>query len=123
MILQKIDLDFSVCKIENINSIDFTGEFVFLSKTDDEISLVCESRYVPDNAVAVEPDWKALKIAGVLDFNMTGVIAGISNILSQAGISIFVISTYNTDYILVKSYDYDNAVVLLSNAGYVINQT
>jgi len=103
-----------------MENIDFTRNFVFLSKTDDEISLVCESCFVPDNAAAVESGWKALKIAGVLDFGMVGVIAKISEILSAAGISIFVVSTYNTDYIFLKAGNYEKSIELLSRNGYTI---
>ena len=101
--------------------IDFTRDFIFLSKTDDEISLVCESAYAPDNAVISEPDWKALKISGILDFGLTGVIAKISGLLAEANISVFVISTYNTDYILLKSANFDNGVKILADNGYIIN--
>ena len=54
MQLQKLEHEFSVCKIESLEQVDFTREFVFLSKTDDEISLVCESDYIPANAIASE---------------------------------------------------------------------
>ena len=120
MKLQKIGYDFTVCKIENTNHIDFSREFVFLSKTDDEISLVCESDYVPPVTIASETGWKALKIIGILDFGMIGVIAKIANILAKAGISIFVTSTYNTDYIFVKAKDFDKSVQALISNGYVI---
>ena len=120
MTLLKIGLEFSVCKIRDVKDIDFTKDFTFLSKTDDEISLVCESQYVPESAVAVEADWRALKIEGVLDFRMVGVIAKMSNILTEAGISIFIVSTYNTDYIFLKSYIYEKSVTLLTDNGYTV---
>ena len=120
MELQKIACDFSVCKIDSIEQVDFTREFVFLSKTSDEISLVCETDYVPPDATVSEPGWKALKISGVLDFSMIGVIAKISNILAEVEISIFVISTYNTDYILLKAENFDKAIEILGRNGYVI---
>ena len=122
MELQKLEYDFTVCQIDNagIGQIDFTKEFVFLSKTDDEISLVCESCCAPSNTVALEAGWKALKIAGVLNFEMIGVITKIANILSDAGVSIFVISTYNTDYILVKAENFEKSAQALMNHGYTI---
>ena len=94
MTLIKIGLEFSVCRIRDVKDIDFTKDFTFLFKTDDEISLVCESQYVPESAVAVEANWRALRIEGTLDFGMIGIIAKISNILTEAGISIFIVSTY-----------------------------
>ena len=118
MELKKLDMDFTVCKIQNINSVDFSKEFVFLSKTDEEISLVCESGFVPENAIAIEAGWNAFKIAGMLEFGAVGVIAKIAEILSDADISIFVVSTYNTDYVFIKSYDYWKGIDLLASCGY-----
>jgi len=110
-----INLDFSICKIKNISDADFTRGFVFLSKTDEEISLVCESAYAPVDAIIKEAGWKAFRIAGTLDFSMVGVIASISRVLSEAGISVFVVSTYNTDYVFMKSGDFDRAMELLES--------
>ena len=118
MELCKIEYDFTVCKIDGIEQIDFTREFVFLSKTDDEISLVCETAYVPGNSVATESGWNALKVSGILDFGLIGVIAKIASILAEAQISIFVVSTYNTDYILIKNENFDKSVELLMHNGY-----
>ena len=120
MELQKLDQDFTVCKIDSIDKVDFTRDFVFLSKTDDEISLVCESAFVPSTVIASEAGWKALKISGILDFGMLGVISKISSLLAKEGISIFVVSTYNTDYILVKAASFDKCVQTLACNGYTI---
>ena len=120
MELQKIEYDFSVCKIRNVGQVDFTREFVFLQKTPDEISLVCESAYVPQNAITVEAGWKALRITGLLDFGLVGVIAKIANILAEVEISIFVISTYDTDYILLKAESFSKGVQELERHDYVI---
>lgn len=120
MELQKIERDFAICKVDNIEQIDFMREFVFVSKTDDEISLVCESEYIPSNSIVSESGWKALRISGILDFGMIGVMSNIANILAEAGISIFVVSTYNTDYILIKTESYDKAVQSLIHNGHII---
>ena len=120
MELQRIERDFSVCKIDHIDQVDLTQEFVFLSKTADEISLVCEAKHTPRNVIASEPGWKALRISGVLDFGMIGVVAKISNILAKAEISIFVVSTYNTDYILLKAESFDKGIQELIRNRYVI---
>ncbi|MCL2864737.1 MAG: ACT domain-containing protein [Lachnospiraceae bacterium] len=120
MELQKITCDFNICKVSHIDQIDFTQEFVFLSKTSDEISLVCETKHTPPNITKSEPGWKALKVSGVLDFGMIGVIAKISNLLAKAEISIFVVSTYNTDYIFLKAEDFNKGVQVLIHNGYVI---
>jgi len=120
MELQKLEYDFTVCQTNTFEHVDFTREFVFLSKTDDEISLVCESAYAPSKAIASEAGWKALKISGILDFGMIGVIAKIATLLAEVDISIFVISTYNTDYILVKSENFEKSIHVLECNGYVI---
>jgi len=107
--------------VDDLKQVDFTRTFVFLSKTEDEISLVCESAYAPPTAIATEAGWRALKISGILEFGMVGVIAKLANLLADAGISIFVISTYNTDYILVKAERFDESIQMLVCNGYVIN--
>ena len=122
MELQKIELDFSVCKIKNIQQVDFTREFVFLHKTPEEISLVCESACVPPDAISVEASWKALRISGQLEFGLIGIIARISKILAEAQISIFVISTYDTDYVLLKADDFNKGIQELARNGYTIQQ-
>ncbi|MCL1787412.1 MAG: ACT domain-containing protein, partial [Defluviitaleaceae bacterium] len=73
MKLEIVQGDFSVCQITSLEGVDFSREFVCLSKTDEEISLVCETAFVPPHVVAFEPGWKGLKVAGVLDFGMVGV--------------------------------------------------
>ncbi|MCL2226011.1 MAG: ACT domain-containing protein [Oscillospiraceae bacterium] len=122
MELQKIEGDFCVCKIESIAQIDFTRELLFVAKAPDEISLVCESAHVPSNAVEIEKGWKALRISGTLDFGLVGVVAKISSILADAQISIFVVSTYNTDYILMKEERLCKGLQTLINNGYVVNE-
>lgn len=118
MKLQTINGSFIVCKLSDTTQVDFSQEFVFLSKTDDEISLVCEAAYTPPNTTAIELGWRGFKVMGVLDFSMIGVIAKISAILAAADISIFVVSTYNTDYIFVKSEVYDKCAETLVQEGY-----
>jgi len=117
--LHIIDTDFTVCKIKSTDLIDFTREFVFISKTDEEISLVCESERIPRGVTVSEPGWRAMRVAGVLDFGMIGVLAKITGILAGVNVAVFVISTYNTDYILLKGMDLDRAVEALSENGYV----
>ena len=113
MELQIIGGDFSVCKVADCAQVDFTRAFVFVAKTDEEVSLVCETACVPPNALAHEAGWRALRVSGVLDFGMVGVIAQISAVLAAAHISVFVVSTYNTDYVLMKAGDFDRGVQAL----------
>ena len=84
------------------------------------MSLVCPEHL----AVKTEnysPDWKCLKVTGPLDFKLTGIIAGIPDVLAKERISVFAISTFDTDYILIKRQNLTNAVSALKRAGYQIN--
>jgi len=117
--LHVLSYDFSVAQITDPADIPFSEEFVFAGKTDDELSLVCRTAIVPPNALVREDGWKAIKIQGILDFSLVGILAGIASILSEARISIFAVSTYNTDYILLKSESLQSAKTILSNNGYI----
>ena len=120
MEIRKIDMDFSICKVKEIRNADFTGDFYFIGKTDEEVSLVCLTEKVPDDVLEREDGWKAFRIQGVLDFSLIGILAPIAKILAENNIGIFVISTYNTDYILVKKENYESAMRLLEREGYFI---
>lgn len=109
---------FSVCQLKTVEQIDFSQKYFFLSITDEEISLVCETASLPQDVIKVEHNWAALKIVGALDFSLVGILSNISSILAQNNISIFAISTYNTDYILIKSNALQNAVHSLKEKGY-----
>lgn len=93
---------------------------IFFSKTADELSLVCPEADLPAAVLQCERGWRALKICGTLDFGLVGILAKISGLLAEAGISIFAVSTYNTDYILIKAAHLDKAVTALSTNGYQI---
>ncbi len=120
MNLQKLPQAFSICQISDVSQVDFTRPFVFLSKTDEEISLVCETGAVPSNTLAREDGWRALRVQGVLEFSLVGILASFSTILAQGGISIFAVSTYNTDYLFIKEDVFARACAVLSCAGYAI---
>lgn len=120
MEIKKIDCDFSVCKVIDFSTINLEEEYCFIGKTEEENSLVCMTEHVPDNVINQEDGWKAFRIQGSLDFSLIGILAKISALLAKNKISIFVISTYNTDYILIKSENYLKALEILSNVGYKI---
>ncbi len=121
MELKKIEQEFSVCKVRDISVIDFTDEFCFIGKTDEELSLVCSTERVPVNTIERDDGWKAFRIQGVLDFSLIGILSRISAILAENKIGIFAVSTYNTDYILVKKENYQRALEALETAGYRVN--
>ena len=111
---------FTVCQIDDITSVDFSRTFVFLSKTDEELSLVCETAFVPAATRAREDGWRGFRVAGKLEFSLIGILAKISGLLADAGISIFAVSTYDTDYLFLKEESFTRALSLLSQAGYAI---
>ena len=120
MKIEKIEHNFSVCKVRDYSQINFDSEFYFIGKTDEEYSLVCMTENVPDNVIERDDNWKAFRIQGVLDFSLIGILSQISTLLAENGIGIFAISTYNTDYILTKKDNHDEALKVLSDAGYEI---
>ena len=100
----------------------WAGELTSVTATDDELSLVCAASAVPDG-VTHSPGWRALKVRGPLDFDLVGVIAGLSSTLADARIPIFVLSTHDTDYVLVQEPRLEDAVTALRRAGYGIGRS
>jgi len=88
------------------------NRFSAISKTRDELSIVCPQDKIP-GGVLVERDWRAFKVEGPLGFVLTGIVASLSEPLAKAKISIFYISTYETDYLLVKEENLDRATEIL----------
>ncbi len=120
MEIKKIKHDFSVCKVADYSQVNWNAEYVFIGKTDEEKSLVCVTGEVPENVIEREDGWKAFRIQGVLEFSLIGILAEISELMAQNKIGIFAVSTYNTDYILIKKENYQKALRVLENAGYQI---
>lgn len=120
MEIKVLNYDFTVCKVEDYSEVDLDRDFCFIGKTDDEKSLVCITKDTPSNTIVREDDWKAFRIEGILDFALIGILSKISTLLAENGISIFALSTYNTDYVLVKKENFSKAIGVLENAGYTI---
>lgn len=120
MELKRLARDLTICKVEGVEAIDFTREFYFLGKTEEEISLVCDTRDVPAYTTEREDGFRGFRIEGTLDFSLVGILARISGILADHGIGIFAVSTYNTDYILVKKEQFDRAWEVLGRFGYTL---
>jgi hypothetical protein len=120
MELKKIEYDLTVCKVEAITDIDMTADFFFLGKTDEEISLVCKTDDAPKKTTERDDGWKGFRIQGVLDFSLIGILSKLSGILAENHIGIFAVSTFNTDYILVKTETFERALSVLSAEGYTI---
>lgn len=120
MEIKKIDHNFSVCQVEDYSLVNLNSEYSFIGKTDEEKSLVCITDEVPANVIQRDDGWKAFRIQGVLDFSLIGILAKIAAALADNGISIFVVSTYNTDYVLMKRENYQKALDVLKALGYMI---
>ena len=95
------------------------GPFRSVTRTDNEVSVVCRDRDVPEGESA-ERGWRVLEVLGPLDFSLTGVVASLVDPLFRAEISIFVISTFETDYVLVRGSDLDDAVEALELAQHEV---
>ena len=120
MELKVLQYSLTVCKVKSISQIDFSKEFYFVGRTDEELSLVCITEDTPEETVAREDGWRGFRIQGVLDFSLIGILSRISAILAENKIGIFAVSTFNTDYILVKDEEFEKALRVLAQAGYVI---
>lgn len=112
----------AVCRLEPGSELPAwagaTG-FSSVTRTADELSVVCPERNVPDG-VMCEKGWRALQVEGPLDFSLVGVLASVAVPLAEAGVSIFVISTHDTDYVLVREPALDLAVSALAEQGHVV---
>jgi hypothetical protein len=95
------------------------GPFVSITRTEAELSVVCPARAVPAGAQA-ERGWRCLRVAGPLGFGMTGILASLAGPLASSGVSIFVVSTYDTDYLLLQDRDLDRGTHALSRAGHTV---
>lgn len=120
MKLKKLEHLLTVCKVKYIADIDLTKEFYFIGKTDEEISLVCKTEDVPENTLEREDGWRGFRIQDTLDFSLIGILSKLAGILANHKIGIFAVSTFNTDYILVKDADFEKALTVLSNSGYTV---
>jgi len=116
--LKWLDDPLTVCKLDSTDKIDLSKDFYFIGRTDEELSLVCKTVDAPDNTLAREDGWRGFRIQGALDFSLIGILSKLSGILAANGIGLFAVSTYNTDYILIKTENLPRAVRALEAEGY-----
>lgn len=115
--MSELDESYFICRLNHTETAHWAkGEFVSITKTKDECSVICSKACIPEG-VKHEGPWRVLKVEGPLDFSLIGILSFISNTLANAGISIFAISTYDTDYILVKNEKTNEAKECLQEAG------
>lgn len=122
MEIKIINKDFSICKVEDLSEVNYSDEFCFIGKTDEELSVVCSTNLVPKNVIECDNGWKAFRIEGVLDFSLIGILSKISTLLAENKIGIFAVSTYNTDYILTKEENFEKSIKVLEKNGYIIKE-
>ena len=120
MELKRIYHKITVCKVTEVSNFDMESDFYFIGKTDEELSLVCKTEDTPQNTVERDDGWRGFRIQGVLDFSLIGILSKLSGILAEHEIGIFAVSTYNTDYILVKEENYERALSVLASEGYTV---
>ncbi len=121
MTIEVLDGRYAVCKIGSALNIPFDAQFFSLTVTDNEVSLVCEESQTPVDC-EVESGFALMRIVGTLDFKLVGILYNISSVLAQENVSIFAISTFDTDYILVKHCDLPRSIDALKAKGYFIMQ-
>lgn len=114
--------EFAICRLDADSpapSWALAGSLSSITRTADELSIVCDQKQAPKDALC-DRDWRCLKVHGPLDFSLTGVISSLVAPLAEAGISVFVFSTYDTDYLLVKASNLEQAIHLLTDARHEI---
>lgn len=114
----------AVCRLEageEIPAWALTSRYSSITRTRDELSIICEEQYVPQG-VKCERDWRALRLEGPFDFNLVGVLASVLDPLAYAAISILAVGTYDTDYVLVREGHLERAVAVLLTAGHAVHR-
>ena len=120
LVLEALDGDFTIHRLdatETIPSAVFGSPFYWIGRTDEELSVVCDSS-LDLGSSEKSPGWACLKVLGPVDLSATGVVAGISAALASAQVSICVVSTFDTDYVLVQSAQLGRAKSALIESGY-----
>lgn len=122
MNLELLDFDITVCKLASTADFSLDRDFYFLARTDEELSLVCRTDDVPAGTLEKEDGWRGFRICGVLEFSLIGILSRITGILASNEIEVFAVSTYNTDYILVKQQNLNRTIQVLKESGYVFSK-
>ena len=117
MILEKIKIEFSICKVTIVDTKLLDEKFTFISRTDNELSLICQTQFVPQNAVIVEDGWSCFRIAEDAAFEKYGMIAFLTRIIAAEKTGVLVVATYDTDYLFVKNEKIEQIINALINNG------
>lgn len=123
MILSVLGQSFGICQYDNFKEIPaniLASDFFSVTRTDDELSIICYEELLPLNALC-EKNWKCFKLHGQFEFTETGILSSLTSILAEAGIGLLAFSTFDTDYILVKEVNLDMAIKVLTAGGHTVN--
>ncbi len=124
MVISVLNESFGICRLESGNKVpkwlkQEEGPFYSLTRTSEELSIVCPVEWIPDG-IEAERGWRCLKVEGPLDFGEVGILLSLAKPLADVDVSIFALSTYDTDYLLLKEKDFDRAIKALERAGHEI---
>ena len=117
MTVELLPHSFTVCKVAELSQAALAAPFTFTGRTDAEISLVCPTERAPAGTIAREDGWRAFRVAGSMPFTLTGVLSRLTGLLAQAGVPVFSVSTFDTDYVLVKGERLSDARAALTAGG------
>jgi|SRR5579884_1653336 hypothetical protein len=120
--LHTLDGTFAICRLESHTPVPpwaAASAFFSITRTADELSIVCPEESVPEG-IPCERGWRCLRVAGTIPFSVVGVLASLTTPLADAGIIVFAISTFDTDYLFIKAEDLARAVVILREQGHTI---
>ena len=120
MELEVLPFDLTVCKVRSQSDLPLNAPLFFVGKTDRELSLVCRTEDTPQSVTAREDGWRGFRIGGTLDFALVGVLSRITGVLANGGISVFAVSTFDTDYVLVKAKKLAEALDTLTANGFTV---
>lgn len=117
MVLEKINHDFSICKVLQFRKELLMDKFTFVSKTDNELSIICRTQFVPQDCVTVEHKWSCFRIAEDASFGKFGMIAFLTQIIAKESTGVLVVATFDTDYLFIKNEKFFDVCSALENQG------
>jgi uncharacterized protein len=121
--LRPLPKQYAVCRMDPTHELSLPtngGDFYCITRTSEELSVVCTEDLAPGEAT-VERAWSGLVVDGPLDFSLTGILSAIAEPLARAGIPIFAVSTYDTDYVFMKTDRYTDAISAMESAGHTVH--
>lgn len=125
LMLLQVPGSFAICKLPAGSAIPpwaTAGDLFCVTRTPDELSVVCRQDAAPEEGVVCEREWHCLRVAGSMPFTLVGVLASLTTPVAKAGVGVFAFSTFDTDYLLVKEVDFPMTVAALRAAGHEVER-